>query len=364
MGFLGTPMGFIMYWLFSFVNNYGWSLILFVLIFKISLLPLDIKQKISTIRTSAIQPKIQALQKKCGQDKARYQEELMSLYEQEGVSMTAGCMPMMVQMILLFGIIDVVYKPLKHILRIDTTTIDTALDVYKEFTNSKASSELVLINNIKENITPEVREVFTPEQLQSIMDFDMIFLGMNLGSAPKEMFSGFFSDFSMERLMLICLPLISGLMAFLMSNISMKQQEKAGQVMQQSMKTTLMLMPLMSVYIGYTLPAGVGIYWVISSTFSIVLTLVLGKALKPEKLVNSNSKAAQKNREKMKKRRERMEAYNEMLAEKNGTPVPKKSSSSADNDSDTPELSSKQLKELNKSVLEQARQKMKEKYDD
>lgn len=345
MGFLGTPLGYIMYWIFEVVKNYGWALILFVIISKLVLLPLTIKQQKSTSRMASFQPKLQALQKKYANNKEKYQEEMMKLYEQEGVSPTAGCLPMLVQFALLFGVIDVIYKPLKHLLHIPADLVKQATGFLEKVT---ASAEIQIIDAIQKGTNADITAVFDAETLTRIKDFNMNFLGIDLGAVPQ---------FGLNLLVLI--PIISGVTALLITLISMKQQERNGQKMQGMMKYTMLLMPLMSVWIGFSLPAGVGIYWIVSNLVQIGQSLLLGKIYTPEKLATMKDKNADKNKEKMKKRREKMEAYNQLMIEKGKAPAESTSDLSAKQDK---KEMTEAMKDSDKKKLAEARRRMAEKY--
>ena len=77
----GTPLGYVMWACYSLVQNYGIALIVFTLLVKLLLLPLAVKQQKSTVKMAMFQPKVMELQKKYGNNKQKYQEELMALYE-------------------------------------------------------------------------------------------------------------------------------------------------------------------------------------------------------------------------------------------------------------------------------------------
>lgn len=346
MGFLGTPLGWVMYFIESFVNNYGISLILFVIFTKVALLPLTIKQQKSTAKTSSLTPKLKALEKKCGTDKKKYQEEMMKLYEENGVNPAAGCFPMLVTFALLFGIIDVIYKPLKHLLHIPKELIEKATSVIEVSSGSEISLINIVQNVAHENHT-EVIGIFGSEWVDKIAHFNMNFMGINLGEVPP---------FALSLLILI--PILSGVTAFLMSIVSMKQQERNGQKMQGMMKYMMYLTPLMSIWFAFTLPAGVGIYWIVSNIFAITQQIVIGRIYTPAKLADLNDKNTDRNREKMRMKREKMEEYNKKLAERGL--APKKLPSG-----DAPKLdreSAMKEKELTKQRLAEARRKMAEKY--
>jgi len=344
MGFLGVPLGWIMNQIYMLIKNYGLSLILFILLTRIVMFPLAIKQQKTTAKTARLQPKMKAIKDKYGKDKVKYQEEIMKLQEKEGVNPAAGCLPMIVQMVLLFGIIDVIYNPLKHLLRFAPETINKA---EKIFGTAKASGIQIKIINAIQGGSDKYNAVFDSKALSAIKDFDMTFLGINLGDVPTWSFS-----------LVIIIPILSGITAFLASVLSMRQQAKYGQVMQGSMKYMMYFMPLISLWFAFTLPAGVGLYWAVANIFTIMQTLILGKIYTPEKLSHENEKEVEKNREKMKKRRHKMENYNKMMQEKGLSPA-----TTTDEGEKTADLTANMKeKELAKFKLAEARKRMAEKY--
>lgn len=353
MGFLGTPLGWIMYAIESFVHNYGISLILFVLITKVVLLPLSIKQQKTMGRSSALAPKLANLQKMYGNNKQKYNEEMMKLYEQEGVNPMGGCLPMLVQFALLFGIIDVIYKPLKHLLRVPKDMIDAAIKIVGQ----TAGSEISVMNAVQTD-PGKFTTIFTDGWLEKIQSFDMTFFGINLGDVPPVAWTW-----------LLLIPIISGITAFLMSHISMKQQEKMGQKMQGMMKGMMYFTPLMSVWFGFTLPTGVGIYWIVSNIFSIVQTIVLYRIYTPERLATLTDKNAERNREKMKLKREKLEEYNKRLIAQGKQPMSMPSDAPAKKGKPVEVTaldreSAQREKELQKNKIAEARKRMAEKYGD
>ena len=131
MSILGYPLGWIMWVIYKVVKNYGVALILFTILIRVVLFPLSIKQQKSSAKMQVFQPKIQEIQKKYANNKEKQQEEMMKLYEQHGYNPMGGCLPSLIQLILLFGIIYVVYEPLTHILRLDSATITALTDIVK-----------------------------------------------------------------------------------------------------------------------------------------------------------------------------------------------------------------------------------------
>lgn len=354
MGFLsilGTPLGWIMAFIYDFiVHSYGWALIIFIILTRVVLYPLGVKQQKSTARMAAFQPKLQQLQKQFSKDKNRYQEEMMKLYEQEGVSPTAGCLPMGVQMVFLFGIVDVIYKPLQHLLRIPSELLDAA---GRQLGQVSSFSQLEIIRHVQQGSTA-FTAILGPENVERIRDFDMTFLGLDLGAIPQQVWGW-----------VTLIPILSFATQILYTLLSMRQQKQNGQTMQGAMKWMMLVMPVMSLWFAISMPAGIGLYWTVSNVLMIVQMLLLQKMYPPEKVLAKPDRATERNKEKMRKKREKMEEYNKTLQER-GVDVPTKKK--LEEAKPAPKKLDKEVvqqeKELAKKRLADARKRMAEKYGD
>lgn len=129
---LGIPLGWVMYWIYEIVNNYGLSIIIFTLLSKLIMLPASYKQQLGTVRMQSLNPKLRQLKKQYANNPQKMQEEQQKLYQQEGVNPMGSCLPLIVTMIILYGILDVVYRPLSHILRISSDVIEKAKTIIVE----------------------------------------------------------------------------------------------------------------------------------------------------------------------------------------------------------------------------------------
>lgn len=123
-GVIAIPLGWIMKACYLLVKNYGIALILFTVIIRVILLPLNIKQQKSSARMAKLQPQLQKLQKKYANNKEKYQEEMMALYAKENASPTAGCLPMLITMLVLFALIEVVYNPLYYVTNVNKADLN------------------------------------------------------------------------------------------------------------------------------------------------------------------------------------------------------------------------------------------------
>ena len=107
MGILAKPLGFLLSWLYELIGNYGIALIIVTVIVKLCLYPVYAKSIKSTIKMTEVQPKMQEIQQKYAKDKALMNEKIAELYKEEGASMYGGCLPMIVQMIVILSLIHI-----------------------------------------------------------------------------------------------------------------------------------------------------------------------------------------------------------------------------------------------------------------
>lgn len=304
LGFLAPIFGVVMEWIYRLIPNYGWTLIIFTLLTKILMFPLSVKQQKSTARMAAYNPMIQEIQKKWANDKQRQQEELMKLQEETGMSMTAGCWPMLLNMLILFGIIQVVYRPLQYILRIPSDLITQAV----EYANNSLGMSLVatdyrvqntIINIVKQ--TPNAfASIFSAEQIANISAFNFQFFGLDLSQVPHIGLDS--TVFTAENLMLMLIPILSGITMILSQMIVTKM---SGQDMQGqgSMKVMMWLMSGLFVYIGFTIPVGFSLYYTVSNVLVLGQSLILKKIYDPDEMKRQvqeeiEAKRAEKKRKK------------------------------------------------------------------
>ena len=125
---LGVPLGYVMEWIYNLIPNYGWDIIIFTIVIRLISIPLQLNQQKSMAKMSAFQPMIADIQKKYKDKPEKQQEELLKLQQEYGYKPTAGCMPMLVNFLVMFGVIEVVYRPLQRIFHIGADAITAAGD--------------------------------------------------------------------------------------------------------------------------------------------------------------------------------------------------------------------------------------------
>ena len=273
---LGWPLGYVMEWIYKLIPNYGWDIILFTLLITVIKIPLQLNQQKSMAKMSAFQPMIADIQKKYRDKPDKQQEELMKLQEQ-GYKPTAGCMPMLVNFLVMFGVIEVVYRPLQRIFHIGADALTaagealTALGV--SFTTVTRDTNIIAQVIAGEST---VTSCFTPEQVSTITEFGqhMDFFGIDLTRVPQY-------SLAAENLPLLILPILAIVTMFISTHISMKA---SGQQMQGSMKLTMYMMPLMYLFFCFTYPLAFSLYYVISNIVMTAQTQIMRKFYDPEKM--------------------------------------------------------------------------------
>lgn len=295
MNFLYEIFGFLFRILFDLVKNYGIALVLFSLFFRIILLPSTIKQQKSSAKTMRLQPKLKRIREKYQdynpQDRQRkIQEETSALYQREGTSpMGGGCLPLLIQLPILWGLYGVIRNPLSYVLNISEEARNALKNVVVEMglaDEKNAYIESIILSKIEEIKVAggEALAAFGAE-IEKISDFDFTIFGIDLGLIPKEVHAA--SGINAGTILILAIPVLAGLSSLLTSLISHIRQKKANPNMenQQMMGCMMFSMPLMSVWIAWGFPVGMGMYWILSSLIAFVQTLVLGHIYAPRKTI-------------------------------------------------------------------------------
>ena len=332
---LSGPLGYVMEWIYKLLPSYGWDIIIFTLLINIVKIPLQLSQQKSMAKMSAFQPMMMEIQNKYKDKPEKQQEEMLKLQQNYGYNPTAGCVPMLLNFLVMFGVIGVVYNPLERIFHISAAALTAAGEALTAsgvaFTaitrDTTIISQLVAGNG-------SLAACFTPEQIATVTEFSrhMTFLGIDLTRVPK-------LGLSLD----IVLPLLSVITMLLSTHISMKA---SGQQMQGSMKVTMYMMPLMYLFFCFTYPLAFSLYYVISNIVMTAQTQVMRKIYDPEKM-KEQVKAEIASRKKEEKRGVKSTTI-KVQDEKTGEVVEKNISAS----------------EMNKRRLEYARQQDAERYKD
>ena len=263
LDFIAVPFGYVMRFIYELVGNYGLSIILFTLLTQLLMLPITWKQKKGMMDMQRLQPKMLELQKRYANNREKYAQEVQKLYDQEGISPFSGCLPMLITLPIMMGLYYVVAQPLRYFMGLSVEEVATLADALGVTGGSAYTQQIAVAGELYQHFD-EVQGL-----VPGLMKVNFNFLGLNLASTPS------FRDFGL----LWIIPILSGATAFLQSYVMRLMQRRQGVVQDAATgaSNTMMnvMMPAMSIYFGFILPAGLGVYWIARNVFSIVQELLL-----------------------------------------------------------------------------------------
>lgn len=316
------------------VQNIGVCIIIFTIIIYTLMIPLTVKQQKWSKMSAVMNPEIQKIQKKYANKKdqasmLKQQEELQIVYEKYGVSPTGGCLPMLIQMPILFALYPVIqnipkyvdgvkaaYMPVvDQIMQVDgfqkiMETIGSAKPVLMSATAydySKADTLVQVLYKFQDSTwntlvdkMPSIEAVV--DATTKTMGHLNNFLGINIGETPMTMLTNSLHPFSIVGIILaVIIPIMAGLAQFISVKLQPQPAMDENNQMAASMKTMPYTVPLFSVFLGFTLPAGLGLYWAVSAVVRCVQQVAINKYLQTKSLddmIKENQEKAAKKREK------------------------------------------------------------------
>ena len=286
MKILSDVLGPVMDFCYHLISNYGIAIILFTLISKIVLLPISIWVQKNSIKMVKMQPAINRIKAKNFGDPDKIADEESKLYKKEKYNPLASLIPLIVQIVLLIGLVDVIYHPMNYLMGIPQNVINGMKDLAVSLTGAdpqSSSIQLVIVDMIKNGnhlnefmaLQGQFSGTDMSQVIQSIQQFHMNFCGINLSWVPAEVGG-----------IDILVPIIAGISAWLLcvcqnrSNVLQNEQSNLN-------KYGMMILSVgLSLYLGWGVPAGVAIYWVASNLFAILQLYLLNWAINPKKYVD------------------------------------------------------------------------------
>ncbi len=389
---IAKPLGFIMKIIYNLVGNYGISIILFTFVTRMILFPVSYKQQKNTARMQLLNPKLKKLQEKYKNDPNQMQMEQFKLYQDENINPYSSCLTSFIPLILLWGVLAVVYQPMTYIMNYKADMIEDAkcivlsLDEESEKTLAKNSmrQELIIMEKMLQN----------PEAFSAaIQDGEVTFIEKNEEKTRKlssidNQFVTEVTDFAKtftlgnvklsetpntnpaknSSFFLFLIPIFSGLMQLVFTIYTQQMQKKRNPDMPNmgSMNIMLYMMPLFSVWLAFTVPAGVGFYWLCSSVFSFLQSMFLYAWFNDERV----EKIGEVERQKAKNSKRRpsmmqrlMEQQEEMMHQQEQQGISGNRVRYSDSDGNA-KFSRAEMEEYNTAVIREARKRIAEKYGD
>lgn len=272
--------------LYNGTHNYGVAIILFALLVNVILFPFMAKSKKSMMRTSRIQPQLKELERKCAGNQQRYQMEVQKLYKEMGVNPMSGCLWSLLPFPILIALYGVIRQPLARMMGLSAENVEkiTAWATKNAGYVAEGRStygEIGVMNSIHQHWNDAISSL--GDFGGKLFDLDYSFLGLNLGEIPKwQVWSYDWSNAKiwLPALGLFLIPVIAALLSWASMKISQATNPpQAGQAA-VSMKSMNIFMPIMSVWICFSMPAALGVYWIANSIFGICRDVVLTKVYK------------------------------------------------------------------------------------
>lgn len=334
MGIILTPFAWLLMLFYDFSQNYGIALILFALVIKLVLFPFNLKGKKSMIQMNLLSSKMQQLQKQYGKDRERYNLEIQKLYEKEKVNPMSGCLWSFIPIIFLMVLYGIIREPLTYLMNVPADMIETVAEI-TGVANSGTYPQIAMLKAIADPAVLEQVKAALGDAGAGLFSMNVEFLGINLANIPQLNFWSAEGGLVWGNIGLFLLPLVSVGTSLLSMYVSMKtnQMNRGGEQNEQMAKTnrTMMIfMPIMSLWIGFTVPAGLSIYWIAQYIFSIFQELICGRLLKKD-YERARAEAAERERqekedEKRRKEEARLERQRRLEEEKKnrGKKKPKK----------------------------------------
>ena len=290
-----VPFGWLLGVLYELTHNYGIAMILFAVIVQLVLLPINAKSKKSMMKLSRIQPRIQEIQRRYENDQQRQQEAIQKLQQEEGVSMGfGGCLWSLVPMLILFPLFTVIREPITYILGQGAEVSAEIIRVVKElapdlFSGNSYYDQVVAASAIS-TYAPQIAAAIPGISAETLAGINFDFLGINLGAIPDWKIWAW-SAFNWANIGAFLIPVISTGSQFLQmwvnqkTNDSLITNEKGvqdkevaenSQTAQQN-KMMMWMMPLMTLWIGFTVSTGLSLYWLIGGFVRMISDPIMTK---------------------------------------------------------------------------------------
>ena len=295
-----VPFGWLLGQLYNLTNNYGVAMILFALVVQTVMLPMRAKSKKSSMKMSRIQPMIQDIQARYT-DPQKQNEMMRKLYQEEGVSLGGGCLWSLIPILIIFPLFTVIRQPMTYILGVSAEEVSTIIQVVKEsvpdlFSSARAGAyDQVIAAGAIADCAEQIKAVLPnidPAILEGI-NFDFLSIGgsaINLGLIPSwrfwtwDVWSWGTIGAALIPVLSTCSQLVQTLVMQKMNNSlitdknGLQDKETAKNSQQnKSMSTMLWIMPFMTLLIGYSVSAGLSLYWFIGGLYTMVSDVIMTK---------------------------------------------------------------------------------------
>lgn len=261
MDFLFNIINVPLSWVLNFLsgmmgNSFAWALVLFTVFINLCMLPLSIKSQKSSVGQMRIKPKLDELKKRYGDDKQRYSEEMQKLYQEENISMGGGCLPLIIRMVFMLSVYSLIRSPLTYLMGVSEEVVNS---VWPAIRDAAGLAENTAVDQIRILNAVQADNSISAEIASKLGEVNFNFFGLDLTETPN---FGWNVVEAWQSIWLI--PILAFAAQMLTSVVSMAMQKKLNPEA-PSMAGMMLTMPLLSLFIGFSLPGAVGFYWICSS---------------------------------------------------------------------------------------------------
>ena len=288
-----VPFAWLLSFLYDLTGNYGFAMIIFAVLVQLVLLPITAKSKKSMMKMSRLQPRILEIQQKYANDQAKQQEAIQALQKEEGASMgCGGCLWSFVPLLILWPLLAMIRDPIVYLMGESAEVAQQIVEVIKTnapnlFSNSYYD-QVVAAQAIPQ-FAEQIKAAIPGISAETLAGINFSFLGLNLGSIPQFNIFGSEWIWNWSHIGLFLIPVISAGSQLLQTLFSQKmnnsvitnekglQDKEAAEKSQsnQSMKMMMWMMPIMSLWIGFTVPASLSVYWFVGGVVRTVEDVLL-----------------------------------------------------------------------------------------
>jgi len=291
--FLGIPLGHVMRFIYGLVQNYGLSIILFALIARAILFPVSVIAQKNAVKMARMKPKLDNIKRRYAGDKDRISEEQYAIFKKEKYSPLFGTIPLLLQIPLILGLINVIYNPLQHLLRLPSETISLFALRAEQVLGEPLVSwgwqlqivDLVQMNPTYFNTLPSVEQIY---------GLDLSFFTFNLSLFPH------ITTFNS----LILFPVFSGLSALIMCLVQNKVDVLQSRQSVGAKLSMTLIMVAFSTYFAFIVPAGVGLYWIVGNIIATTVMVILNRMYTVVDMGRHTQKATLTKKEKAEKKQQ------------------------------------------------------------
>lgn len=312
IAFFANLFGYILNFLYEFVGNYGFAIILFSILVKLLMIPISIKQQKTMKKSQKLNSEMKNIQFKYKNDPEKMNQEVMELYKREKMSPFSGCLSAIIQIVLLFSVFYMVRSPLTYMRKVNKDVIENAISVVEKSGNVSNYKEIAIINyinniekngninndkeekiseyseNVDENITEKDEQSFNIENYKDELFINMNFFGLDLSKVPKE------NIYDFKVLIIPLLYVISSFISIKLTTIKSNNKNNNEKLltdgsgenkndeydpMEQTNKSMSFLMPIMSISIAYIAPLGLALYWLMNNILIIIERILIDKLI-------------------------------------------------------------------------------------